>query len=76
MQNPETTASDNTLICEEDEEGNIVLTFPDELLDALEWGEGDELDVQIVGDGIVFRKVAAGKGATEGGDPVVESRLG
>ena len=76
MQNPETTASDNTLICEEDDEGNIVLTFPDELLDALEWGEGDELDVQIVGDGIVFRKVAAGKGATKGGDPVVESRLG
>jgi bifunctional DNA-binding transcriptional regulator/antitoxin component of YhaV-PrlF toxin-antitoxin module len=76
MQNPETTASDNILICEEDEEGNIVLTFPDELLESLEWGEGDELDVQIVGDGLVFRKVAAGKVATEGGDPVVESRLG
>jgi bifunctional DNA-binding transcriptional regulator/antitoxin component of YhaV-PrlF toxin-antitoxin module len=76
MSQSEVTTSDNTLICEEDEEGNIVLTFPDQLLDALEWGEGDELDVQIVGDGIVFRKVAAGKVATEGGDPVVESRLG
>ena len=68
MSQSEVTTSDNTLICEEDEEGNIVLTFPDQLLDALEWGEGDELDVQIVGDGIVFRKVAAGKVATEGGD--------
>jgi bifunctional DNA-binding transcriptional regulator/antitoxin component of YhaV-PrlF toxin-antitoxin module len=76
MSQSEITASDNTLICEEDDEGNIVLTFPDELLDALEWGEGDELDVQIVGDGLVFRKVAARKVATEGGDPVIESRLG
>ena len=71
MQNLETTASDNTLICEEDEEGNIVLTFPDDLLDTLGWGEGDELDVQIVGDGLVFRKIETG-----GGDSVIESRLG
>jgi len=71
MQNLETTASDNTLICEEDEEGNIVLTFPDDLLDTLGWGEGDELDVQIVGDGLVFRKIETG-----GGNPVAESRLG
>jgi len=71
MQNLETTASDNTLICEEDEEGNIVLTFPDDLLDTLGWGEGDELDVQIVGDGLVFRKIETG-----GGNPVIESRLG
>ena len=70
MQNPETTPSDNILICEEDEEGNLVLTFPDELLESLGWGEGDELEVQIVGDGLVFRKVASGEIATEGRDSI------
>jgi bifunctional DNA-binding transcriptional regulator/antitoxin component of YhaV-PrlF toxin-antitoxin module len=43
--------------CEEDEDGNLVLTFPDELLQAMGWGEGTVLDIDVVGNGIVLRAV-------------------
>jgi bifunctional DNA-binding transcriptional regulator/antitoxin component of YhaV-PrlF toxin-antitoxin module len=43
--------------CEEDEDGNLVLTFPDELLEAMGWGEGTVLDIDVVGNGIVLRAV-------------------
>jgi len=43
--------------CEEDEDGNLVLTFPDELLQAMGWGEGTCLDIDVVGNGIVLRAV-------------------
>jgi bifunctional DNA-binding transcriptional regulator/antitoxin component of YhaV-PrlF toxin-antitoxin module len=43
--------------CEEDEEGNLVLTFPDELLEAMGWGEGTLLDIDVIGNGIVLRAV-------------------
>jgi bifunctional DNA-binding transcriptional regulator/antitoxin component of YhaV-PrlF toxin-antitoxin module len=43
--------------CEEDEEGNLVLTFPDELLEAMGWGEGTCLDIDVIGNGIVLRAV-------------------
>ena len=66
----EIEASNNTIICEEDEEGNLIIPFPDELLDALGWGEGDELEVQVLADSVRFAKVAAGKVTTEGGDPI------
>jgi hypothetical protein len=43
--------------CEEDEEGNLVLNFPDELLEAMGWGEGTCLDISAVGGRIVLREV-------------------
>jgi bifunctional DNA-binding transcriptional regulator/antitoxin component of YhaV-PrlF toxin-antitoxin module len=43
--------------CEEDEEGNIVINFPDELLQAMGWGEETVLDIDVIGNGIVLRAV-------------------
>ena len=43
--------------CTEDEEGNLILDFPDELLEAMGWGEGTSLDISVVGDRIVLREV-------------------
>jgi bifunctional DNA-binding transcriptional regulator/antitoxin component of YhaV-PrlF toxin-antitoxin module len=49
-----------TITLEEDDEGNLVFPFPDELLDALGWGEGDTLEIYAVHKQIVFRKVEDG----------------
>ena len=43
--------------CEEDEDGNLVLTFPDELLEAMGWGDGTFLDIDVLGDRVVIREV-------------------
>ena len=43
--------------CEEDDDGNLVLPFPDELLEALGWAEGTTLDFDILGDRLVIREV-------------------
>ena len=45
--------------CEEDEDGNLILPFPEELLDAMGWGEGTTLDLDIVGDRLIIREVVA-----------------
>jgi bifunctional DNA-binding transcriptional regulator/antitoxin component of YhaV-PrlF toxin-antitoxin module len=44
--------------CEEDEDGNLILTFPDELLDTLDWHEGDELEFDVLQDRITMRRVS------------------
>lgn len=49
-----------TITLEEDDEGNLVFPFPDELLDALGWVEGDTLEIYAVHKQIVFRKVEDG----------------
>jgi len=49
-----------TIKLEEDEEGNLVLPFAEELLEALGWKEGDELEIYTVHRQLVFRKVADG----------------
>ena len=43
--------------CSEDEEGNVILDIPEELLEALGWGEGTVLDVSALPGSIVLRKV-------------------
>jgi len=43
--------------CDEDEDGNLILPFPEELLDAMGWGEGTVLDFDIIGDRLVIREV-------------------
>ena len=45
--------------CEEDEDGNLILPFPEELLDAMGWGEGTTLDLDIIGDRLIIREVVA-----------------
>jgi bifunctional DNA-binding transcriptional regulator/antitoxin component of YhaV-PrlF toxin-antitoxin module len=43
--------------CEEDENGDLVLSFPEELLEAMGWGDGTTLDIDVIGDRIVIREV-------------------
>lgn len=47
--------------CEEDEDGNLVLPFPEELLEALGWSEGTTLDFDISFGKLVVREVVAGE---------------
>jgi bifunctional DNA-binding transcriptional regulator/antitoxin component of YhaV-PrlF toxin-antitoxin module len=43
--------------CSEDEDGNLVISFPDELLEAMGWGEDTILDISVIGERIVLTKV-------------------
>jgi bifunctional DNA-binding transcriptional regulator/antitoxin component of YhaV-PrlF toxin-antitoxin module len=43
--------------CSEDEDGNVVLDIPEELLEALGWGEGTNLDISALPGTIVLREV-------------------
>ena len=43
--------------CEEDEEGNLIINFPEELLEAMGWSDGTTLDIDIIGDRLVLREV-------------------
>jgi antitoxin component of MazEF toxin-antitoxin module len=43
--------------CDEDEDGNLILPFPEELLEALGWTEGTTLDFDLIGDRLIIRKV-------------------
>lgn len=60
MPGPEQDLDSFTITLEEDDEGNLILPFPDELLDALGWVEGDTLEIYTVYKQIVFRKVEDG----------------
>lgn len=62
--------------CEENEDGDLVLNFPDELLEAMGWGEGTFLDIDVIGDRVVLREVkrsdleeASGNSQREGEAP-------
>ena len=43
--------------CDEDEDGNLILNFPEELLEALGWTEGTTLDFNVIGDRLVLSEV-------------------
>jgi hypothetical protein len=43
--------------CSEDKNGNIILDFPDELLETLGWAEGTELSFEAFAGSIVLREV-------------------
>ena len=43
--------------CSEDEDGNLILNFPDELLDSMGWSEGTILDISAIAGRIVLREV-------------------
>jgi bifunctional DNA-binding transcriptional regulator/antitoxin component of YhaV-PrlF toxin-antitoxin module len=53
--------------CTEDEEGNLVLNFPDELLEAMGWKEGTMLDIEALHGRIVLREVTAESLTSAGG---------
>ena len=44
-------------LSEEDEDGNLILPFPEELLEAMGWGDGTTLDLDVIGDRLVIREV-------------------
>ena len=65
--------------CTEDDDGNVILDIPEELLETLGWGEGTLLDISTLANSIILRKVEptpepatdspiAGEGSVEGGD--------
>jgi bifunctional DNA-binding transcriptional regulator/antitoxin component of YhaV-PrlF toxin-antitoxin module len=43
--------------CETDEEGNLIITFPDELLEHMGWKEGTILDISALPGSIILREV-------------------
>ena len=43
--------------CSEDEEGNLILPIPDELLESMGWTEGTVLDISVIGDRLVLQEV-------------------
>ena len=49
-----------TTYVQEDEDGNILLEFPDEILDTIGWAEGDELEFSTCGNTMQITKVAGG----------------
>jgi bifunctional DNA-binding transcriptional regulator/antitoxin component of YhaV-PrlF toxin-antitoxin module len=51
--------------CIEDEEGNLILEFPDEFLEALGWGEGTVLNFTIVNERIVIQKAESNPGSSD-----------
>lgn len=42
---------------QEDENGDQYITFPDDLIEELGWQEGDLLDWDVRGNGIILSKV-------------------
>ena len=51
-----------TTKCTENENGDLTLDFPDELLDAMGWSEGTELEISAVAGSIVFKEVKPSPG--------------
>ena len=43
--------------CETDDEGNLILSFPEELLEAMGWGYGTNIDISTLPGTIVLREV-------------------
>jgi hypothetical protein len=65
---PEPDAQFFTTHVQEDEDGDLILTFPDGFLDAVGWREGDELEFSAFGNRMQITKVA-GRAETDGGLP-------
>ena len=42
---------------QEDENGELYITFPDEIIEELGWQEGDVLNWDVRGEGIILSKV-------------------
>ena len=46
--------------CETDDENNLILSFPEELLEAMGWGDQTVLDISVLPGTIVLREVKPG----------------
>jgi bifunctional DNA-binding transcriptional regulator/antitoxin component of YhaV-PrlF toxin-antitoxin module len=42
---------------QEDENGELFIVFPEEVLESLDWHEGDALDWRIKGEGFIISKL-------------------
>ena len=53
--------------CETDDEGNLILSFPEALLEAMGWGYGTNIDISALPGTIVLREVknSLGEGVGE-----------
>ena len=47
-----------TVTVEEDENGELILPFPDDMMSDAEWLEGDELDFEMEGNDIVITNLS------------------
>ena len=47
---------------QEDDNGDLFITFPDEIIEALGWEEGDILEWNLKGDGVVLSKLNEASG--------------
>jgi bifunctional DNA-binding transcriptional regulator/antitoxin component of YhaV-PrlF toxin-antitoxin module len=47
---------------QEDDNGELFITFPDELIEELDWKEDDILEWNIKGDGVILSKLNEGPG--------------
>jgi len=52
--------------CSEDENGNIILDFPDELLETVGWKEGDVLEIVPMSNSIRITRIE-NSDSTDGG---------
>jgi hypothetical protein len=41
-----------------DEEGNLSFDFPEEIIEAVGWKEGDALSIEVFAGRVIFRKLA------------------
>jgi len=55
--------------CSEDEEGNLILDIPDELLETMGWGEGTVLDISALPNSIMLREVTPSDAPENGSTP-------
>jgi hypothetical protein len=52
--------------CTEDEEGNVILDIPEELLESMGWGEGTVLDITAMPGRLTLREVRDPSGDDSG----------
>jgi hypothetical protein len=53
--------------CTEDEEGNVILDIPEELLEAMGWGEGTILDISALPGRLILHEVPPESDSSGGG---------
>jgi len=62
----------DTLTLDENNEGDLFLEIPDELLDTLGWEDGTEVEWTVVGDSIRISKVVPGRSGVAGDVSVIQ----
>jgi hypothetical protein len=53
--------------CTEDENGNVILDIPEELLEAMGWGEGTILDISALPGRLILHEVPPESDSSSGG---------